>query len=184
MRIGASVAGALALGVAVLAFTGFFEPPGVALDLGAPELRASRGDDVGERQASQGGGHTDGPVTYSTDPPTSGRHSPATVDWGVRDDRAPNERVTHNLEHGGIVIGYRDLPAADVERLKGVVRTLRRSGYPKILLEPYPQLGPDVRVAAAAWGWLLRQGSYGEAELIRFVRARYAGADAPEPNAP
>lgn len=168
----------------MLAFTGFFEPPGVALDLDAAELRASRGDEVGERMASQGGGHTDAQVTYSTDPPTWGRHSPARVDWGLRDDRAPNERATHNLEHGGIVIGYRDLSQTEIDRLKGVVRTLRRSGYPKILLEPYPQLGTDVRVAAAAWGWLLRQDSYEEAELIRFVRARYAGAEAPEPNAP
>lgn len=184
VRRGAFALAAVAAALLVLAFMGVFEPAGAAIDLNAERYRANRGDEVGTRRASEGGSHTDGKVSYGTTPPTSGRHSPSRVDWGIRDDQAPSERTTHNLEHGGIVIAHKGLAAAELDQLKALIRTLRRSGYGKIVLEPFAQLSGDTRVALTSWQWLLELPAYDDAQIVRFVKARYQGAEAPEPNAP
>lgn len=166
-----------------LNFFGVLEPPGAAIDLDAPQYRASRGEEVGLRQAGQAGGHVDGSVTYATTPPTSGAHSPRWADWGIRDDQSAPERTTHNLEHGGIVIAHKGLSGSELDQLKALVRTLRRSGYPKIVLEPFARLR-DTRIALTSWQWLLELQGYDDAQIVRFVKARYQGAEAPEPNGP
>jgi hypothetical protein len=175
--------GAVAVALLVLNFLGVFEPPGLAIDLDAPQYRASRGDSVGTRQPAQAGGHVDGAVTYSTDPPTSGPHSPRWEDWGIRDSRAQRERTTHNLEHGGIVIAHNGLTGEQVDRLKALVRTLRRSGFPKMILQPYPELR-SAKIAVTAWQWLLELDDVDDAQIVRFVKAHYQGPEAPEPNGP
>lgn len=184
MRRGAFALSAAVATLFVLVFLGVFEPAGAAVDLNAERYRANRGDEVGTRRASEGGGHTDGQVSYGTRPPTSGRHSPSRVDWGIRDDQAPSERTTHNLEHGGIVIAHKGLAAAELDRLKALIRTLRRNGYGKIVLEPFAQLSGDTRIALTSWQWLLELPAYDDAQVVRFVKARYQGAEAPEPTAP
>lgn len=184
VRRGAFALAAVVAALVALAFLGVFEPAGAAIDLNAPRYSANRGDEVGTRRPSEGGGHTDGRVSYGTTPPTSGRHSPSRADWGIRDDQAPSERTTHNLEHGGIVIAHKGLAAAELDQLKALIRTLRRNGYGKILLEPFAQLSGDTRIALTSWQWLLELPAYDDGQIVRFVKARYQGPEAPEPTAP
>lgn len=182
--------GGLAIAVLAAAFFvlqgfGAFEPPGAAIDLNAPQYRASRGEAIGTRVEVGGGGHVPDSrrVSYSTTPTTGGAHWQRWADWGIKDAAEPEERVTHNLEHGGIIVGYRDVAGEQLERLKGVVQALRRGGYPKIVLQPYPALR-DAKVAVTAWGWILQLPDLDEAQLVRFVKAHYASSEAPEPNGP
>ena len=184
VRRGALALVAFVAALLALGFLGVFEPAGAAIDLNAPQYRADRGDEVGTRRPSEGGGHTDARVSYGTTPPTSGRHSPSRADWGIRDDQAPSERTTHNLEHGGIVIAHKGLAAAELDQLKALIRTLRRSGYGKIVLEPFAQLSGDTRIALTSWQWLLELPAFDDAQIVRFVKARYQGVEAPEPTAP
>lgn len=182
---GLVVLGGVLVAVVGLRAAGVFEPPLAGLDLNAPQLRASRGDEVGAKVPSQGGAHIpDGRrVSYSTTPPTSGPHWQRWASWGIKEAQEPNERTTHNLEHGGVVIAHRGLAPEELDRLTSVVRALMRGGYPKIILEPYAEL-TDAKIALTAWQWILKMPDYDEAQVVRFVRAHHQGPDAPEPNAP
>jgi hypothetical protein len=118
-------------------------------------------------------------------PPTSGQHwnqaGLAPAPWGIKDANLPNEVTTHNLEHGGIVIGYANLTSAETDQLKGIVRALMNGTYRKIILEPYPLA--DSKVALTSWGWLLKLQSVDQIQIVQFTRAHYSDPNfAPEWN--
>lgn len=118
---------------------------------------------------------------YSSTPPTSGSHRQSPATWGIKDSQEPNERTTHNLEHGGIVIAYRpSLATEDVTRLKSLARGVSGT-YHKIVLEPYAQL-TDAQIALTAWDWILKLQIYDETQIVKFIKAHYQGPEAPEPN--
>ncbi len=105
--------------------------------------------------------------------------APAT--WGIKDSNLPNEVTTHNLEHGGIVIGYNNLTPAETDQLKGIVRALMNGTYRKIILEPYPLT--NAKVALTSWGWLLNLQSVDQIQIVQFTRSHYSDPNfAPEPN--
>jgi hypothetical protein len=81
------------------------------------------------------------------------------------------------MEHGAVWLTYRpDLPAAEVEQLRGLVR-----GRSYTLLSPYP--GQDTPVAISAWGYQLKVPSAGDARLSQFIARFRQGPQAPEPGA-
>src|SRR3989338_3358928 len=45
---------------------------------------------------------------YNSNPPTSRPHYGQPADWGIYEQPLPDERLLHNLEHGGIWISSRD----------------------------------------------------------------------------
>ena len=116
-------------------------------------------------------------------PPTSGQHwnqaGVAPAPWGIKDANLPNEVTTHNLEHGGIVIAYNNLSPSEVDQLKTTVRNLMASGFPKVIVEPFPKLS-DAKVALTAWSWLYKLPSVDQTQIIRFFRAHYEPVEAPE----
>lgn len=165
---------------------GVFSPPPADLSsLDEVATSVKQNDPVGNRQAAQTGVHVPNNqrVNYNTVPPTSGSHWSATAGWGVKDNQEPNERMVHNLEHGGIVISYNKLSEEEITSLKSLVTGLNRAGYRKIILQPYPELA-DARVAIAAWGWMIKSESVDKKAIYAFTRAHHEGKDAPEPKAP
>jgi hypothetical protein len=175
----AAVAGLIILGRAL----GAFDAPPAPIDVNASEFDPA-GQVVGTKVDSLGNNHipTGQRATYNTVPPTSGEHysAPAApAPWGIKDTTLPNEVTTHNLEHGGIVIAYNNLTTAEVDQLKSVVRQLLSGGFPKIILEPYPEL-KDAKVALTAWQWIHKLQSVDEAQIVRFFRAHYDPVEAPE----
>jgi len=126
----------------------------------------------------------DSPSATTRPPPTSGSHWQTPASWGIKDAQEQNERTTHNLEHGGIVIAYSPtLTAEDVTKLRSLARGLMNSSFRKIILEPYQQLS-DAKIAVTAWTWILKLPAYDETQITKFVRAHYQSSDAPEPNGP
>src|SRR5438132_9292765 len=128
-----------------------------------PTVGAIASDDPsrGVHEADQGNTHVPNgtPVTYSGPlPPSSGSHwsTPvAPVKAGVYDQQVPFEATTHNLEHGGILIAYNGLSAAELTQLKQFVTDTMRTKYAKLLLEPYTGL-QGAKVVAVAWDWRLQ----------------------------
>ena len=53
------------------------------------------------------------------------------------------------------------------------------SGYPKVVVEPYPDL-KDAKVALTSWDWILKLQTVDQAQVIKFFRAHYDSPDAPE----
>ena len=165
---------------------GVFEAPPPPVNVNSNEFDPT-GQTIGTRVEDLGNAHipTGQKGRYNTVPPTSGEHwaAPAApTPWGIKDTTLPNEVTTHNLEHGGVVIAYNDLGSDDVGKLKSLVAQLQRNGFPKVVLEPYPDL-KDAKVALTAWRWILKLPNVDQGQVVRFFRAHYDSAEAPEQGA-
>jgi len=184
--IGGFVLGAIVLAVLGLRAAGVFDPPAAAIDLNSADFQVPAGTTIGTQEPLLNPEHIVPPAkgSYNTVPPTSGQHynqpGLAPTSWGIKDSNLPNEVTTHNLEHGGIVIGYNNLTPAETDQLKGIVRALMNGTYRKIVLEPYPL--SDAKIALTSWGWLLKLQSVDEIQIVQFTRAHYADPSLPEAN--
>lgn len=120
------------------------------------------------------------------EPPTGYRSTPPASGWHYRErDRvrlgvaAPEDPLTEAeqvtvLAVGGVVIGYRDLPAGGVEVLEEVVAD---AGERPVALTPYEALEPG-EVALSAWRTVRRCDGVDRAAVEAFVEAH--AADEPD----
>jgi hypothetical protein len=96
---------------------------------------------------TEGREHTTRPVTYRTNPPTSGPHNPVPAPDAVYRKAPPKENVVHSLEHGRVALQYRpDTPPAVRDALRQVYGEFTHH----MLLFPN-NTGMDYEVAATAW---------------------------------
>ncbi len=86
-------------------------------------------------------------VPYNSNPPTSGPHWDTPQNQGIYTTPQVQEQLVHNLEHGFVVIQYKNLSAEEVQRLTELVRRDQHH----LLLAPYPGLPGDAKVALTAW---------------------------------
>lgn len=118
--------------------------------------------------------HVEGAVQYSTNPPTSGDHNASPATWGVYPSRPPtDERLVHNLEHGGVIISYdpAQVDQPTIEKLGLLVEDLRGPGRMCLILTPRPQGIQDNKpIALTAWGALATLDSFDEAAIRAFWR--------------
>ncbi|HEY3229318.1 MAG TPA: DUF3105 domain-containing protein [Roseiflexaceae bacterium] len=122
--------------------------------------------------------HVNGPITYPQVPPVGGPHNPVWLNCGIYDQPVPNQNAVHSLEHGAVWITYQpDLPAADVARLRSLVRN-----HAYVILSPYP--GLPTRVVASAWGVQLQATGADDPRLPQFIKTYEQGPQTPEPGAP
>ena len=54
---------------------------------------------------------------YKTNPPTSGVHRGQTSPWGSYREAPDHETLVHNLEHGGVIIHYKDLSDEQIDQV-------------------------------------------------------------------
>lgn len=121
-------------------------------------------------------------VQYNSTPPTSGDHSEQWADCGFYDEGLPDELITHNLEHGNIVVSYNLAGQQEVDVLKSVWPDLQAAEQWGIA-RFYDKI-PVGTIAVAAWG---RLDTITEVDVIRnslnridqFL-ASYAGNLGPE----
>jgi Protein of unknown function (DUF3105) len=110
---------------------------------------------------------------YNSNPPTSGWHyGGGTAPWGVQTQPIADELSVHNLEHGGVVIHYRQgLDQATVDQLTTLARELQQQS-PCIVLVPRPaDKMTESPIAVTAWTWLLRLDSFDADKIRAFFRA-------------
>ena len=151
------------IGAAILAVVAFFAVR--SLEIGAP----------GERVAVSGVGQhvPEGqPVAYNSVPPVGGAHWPAPAAWGNSTAPVPDERAVHNLEHGGVVISYNNIPSGDLARMQGLLLSYPRDSFNevKLLIRPYDRI-PQGTFVLAAWGWKQSFTTYDEAAVRAFLDA-------------
>jgi hypothetical protein len=125
----------------------------------------------------EGREHTTSPVTYHTNPPTSGNHNPNPSEDGFYPNGAPpKERNVHALEHGRIEMQWKPgtpqnvidtLQAIFNEPLKG------KSGYHQLLFENNTNM--PFQVAAASWQHYLGCPKWNQnvIDAIRAYREQY-----------
>ena len=109
---------------------------------------------------------------YNSVPPTSGPHWGSNwASCGIFDDESevPDERITHNMEHGQVIISHNLKDQAELERLKQIAEDLA-SAQDWLIVRPYSQLQPG-EVAVTAWGWIDRFEGVDESGIRDFYAA-------------
>lgn len=113
-------------------------------------------------------------VPYNSDPPTSGQHFGSQVGpWGSHRETLPPEIFVHNLEHGGVVIHYKDLPETDVVALE----ELADSYADGVVVMPNDSI--DKPLVMSAWGLMQTCEKYSETVVKDFISDR-CGKQGPE----
>lgn len=113
-------------------------------------------------------------VTYNSNPPTSGSHYATPASWGIYSKEPPvDERLVHNLEHGGIIISYNPelIKNGDLEKVKTQARELSAVN-PRIIVMPRPNL--DSVIALTAWGYLQKLKNFDPTVIRAFYDAHIA----------
>ncbi len=112
------------------------------------------------------------PIAYPSYPPTSGPHWPAPDTWGFHSAAVPDERAVHNLEHGGVVASYNNIPPEDLAALQGLLTTYPKDKYGgvKLLIRPYDRIAPGT-IVLTAWSWIDELPGFDEARVRRFMDA-------------
>lgn len=152
----------------------------VAFGLGQVIIASGSSDqqpELGREQSDEGRGHLSRGVMpyYANTPPTSGRHYPVVVPYGVYDVTVPEGIWVHNLEHGAIVVLYRcsaEAPpcATVIERLRELYERVPAGKYgkTKMVAIPYPRLRTPI--AVLAWNRILDLPSIQSDAIITFYR--------------
>lgn len=145
------------------------------------------GGDVGIRQVDDGRAHIEEGVaggSYSSIPATSGPHwssADSPGPWGVYSNAQAQERLLHNLEHGGIVVWYQParLDTEGLAALDAYVRQQVTTAQFKVILTPWSGADFGHPIAVTAWNWLLYLDTPDVDAVRTFFDAHYG--DAPEP---
>jgi hypothetical protein len=122
------------------------------------------------------------PVTYVSNPPSSGNHYPIWAAYQTYTTAVPEGFWVHNLEHGTIVFTYNcpngcadDVAAAQtlIDSLPSdpVCVALNEGVTRRSLMTPDPSL--DVEFAASAWGWTLRADCFDPDVFRQFALSHY-----------
>jgi len=91
-------------------------------------------------------------VEYNSTPPTSGDHWGRWADCGFYEEGLPDELITHNLEHGNMVLSYNLTQPQAIELLTSVwpgMQTTKQWGIARF----YDKI-PVGTISVAAWGRL------------------------------
>ena len=116
------------------------------------------------------------PISYGTNPPSSGNHYPIWAAYQTYERAIPRGFWVHSLEHGAVVFTY-NCPggcADEVAVLQSFIDGLPADcGDTKrrVILTPDPEL--DVRFAASAWGNTLRASCFDRDAFSSFYTAHY-----------
>jgi hypothetical protein len=116
-------------------------------------------------------------VSYSTTPPTSGKHWDRWAQCGIYEDGLDDERIAHNLEHGNIIVSYNLTASEDLSRLRNVLEdTEFFSAWG--LARFYDKI-PEGQVALTTWGVMDTMEEIDADRIQRFF-STYAGTLGPE----
>lgn len=104
------------------------------------------------------------PSNHNSNPPTSGDHYPAPLRAAFYEQQVPDGYLVHNLEHGHIWLTWRD--GDDREAIE-LFRQLREQFPEWVVVSHRPE--NDRRLAAAAWGRLLKLDAPDRDALTAFI---------------
>ena len=122
---------------------------------------------MGEKMADEGAVHVargKSHPEYNSNPPTSGPHWADVAGPGIKTKPVADELILHSMEHGAVVVWYRDdLEKSDIEK---ITEAFTSSSGKKIML---PRKDLDVPVALTSWGYLLKLETVDESIIKEFI---------------
>ncbi len=112
------------------------------------------------------------PVPYNSNPPTSGYHVGNMISpWGIQKDPVSDKVSTHNIEHGGVIIFYKQsLDADSLAKLDTLARDLQRQNQ-CLLMTPRPDDQIDHPIVVTAWTYMLSLDSVDITKITQFFVA-------------
>jgi len=120
------------------------------------------------------------PISYATNPPSSGAHWPVWAAFGVYTTPVPRELYVHDLEHGAVVIAYRcedacpdvvaALEAVFADATDTYCLTQAPGSAKRVILTPDPAL--ETPIALAAWGATYTATCIDKASMNDFILAQ------------
>ena len=122
---------------------------------------------MGEKMADLGGEHVSKGAShsaYNSNPPTSGPHWVGVAGAGIKNEPVPDELVLHSMEHGAVVVWYRE--GLDQSEIEKITEAFNSSSGKKIMLA---RKDLDVPVALTSWGYLLKLETIDEAKIKEFI---------------
>ena len=116
---------------------------------------------LGAQHVARGQSHP----AYNSNPPTSGWHwGDGVAGPGIKTESVPDELVLHSMEHGAVVVWYREgLEQSEVNKIK---EAFSGSSGKKIML---PRKDLDVPVALTSWNYLLKLESIDQGKIKEFI---------------
>ncbi|MGZ6372425.1 MAG: DUF3105 domain-containing protein [Candidatus Limnocylindria bacterium] len=171
-----AIGGILVLGLVILVLILLFGG-GVGQNNTSLGLRQADAGRTHIAEGTQGTGYTSVPATSG--PHWSSADSPGP--WGVYTSAQPQERMLHNMEHGGIIIWYQSaaLSSADLATLTSFVQQQITTERFKAILTPWGGADFGHPIAVTAWDWLLYLDSADMDMIKGFLDAHYDKS--PEP---
>lgn len=115
-----------------------------------------------------GAEHSEAPVQYEMEIPTSGTHSPHDLKFGFYTERPAFEMLVHNLEHGDIIIYYRTTASHDQLNLLQYLAKFREAGA-GILAVPNDDLPEGKELVVTAWLKTMELDSFDERAVAQFI---------------
>jgi hypothetical protein len=109
------------------------------------------------------------PVPFNSNPPTSGYHVGSMLSpWGIQKEPVSDKVSTHNIEHGGVIIHYKQsLDADSVAKLDTLARDLQRRNQ-CLLMSPRPDDQIEHPVVVTAWTYMLTLDSVDTTKITHF----------------
>ncbi|MBP6060790.1 MAG: DUF3105 domain-containing protein [Candidatus Pacebacteria bacterium] len=102
---------------------------------------------------------------YNSNPPTSGPHTGNDVAGpGIKEKPVVDEIVVHSLEHGAVVLWYRDdLKSEDINMLKNI---FNEASGKKIMM---PRSNMDTPIALTSWTYLMKLDKVDAEKIKEFI---------------
>lgn len=123
-------------------------------------LMGEKMPDMGALHVARGATHS----AYNSNPPTSGSHWTGVAGPGIKDEPVPDELVLHSMEHGAVVVWYREgMDQGDMDK---ITEAFNNSSGKKIMLA---RKDLDVPVALTSWGYLLKLQTVDEVKIKEFI---------------
>lgn len=153
--------------VVAAAIVGFVVYRASQTKAGVSKLAESAGCEAKEYKELSAAPHLqeDAPTPkYNSNPPSSGQHLERTAPWGTSSARIEDRFLVHNLEHGGVIVHYKDLSGSEVDSLEELV-----DSYPDgVVANPNPDI--PTKVAMAAWGDVQTCEKYSRQVVKAFIK--------------
>lgn len=112
------------------------------------------------------------PVPFNSNPPTSGYHVGSMISpWGIQKEPVSDKVSTHNIEHGGVIIHYKQsLDADSLAKLDALARDLQRQNQ-CLLMTSRPDDQIDHPIVLTAWTYMMPLDSVDTAKITQFFVA-------------
>ncbi|MGQ8873409.1 DUF3105 domain-containing protein [Paenibacillus sp. TSA_86.1] len=154
------------MAVSIVAF-GLFFLQGAGRTYDVADLASNAAIDVTDDKY-YGATHTEEPIQYEMNIPTSGPHNPHDIQFGFYTDFPGYPYLVHNMEHGDIIIYYRANASDELKEHLKYLTKFRQAGS-GILAVTNKDIPDGSEVVVTAWTKTMKLVKFDDAKVGTFI---------------